>query len=299
MKHAYLIQAHTDFYILEKLIKLIDDKDNDIYIHIDKKVKNFDFNYYKNLAKKSNVYFTKRIDVRWGSYRQIKSELILFETAYQNHYDYYHLLSGIDLIIKNQKEIHKFFEKNKGKEFITFDYHDKTTQSIVDRIGYYHLFTNNMRGKNKIVFKISNSLHTRLFNFQKKINFKRKIPFEIRKGANWVSITDNLVGYILKNKKIIKKYFSKSYCADEVFIQTLVYNSEFYKNVYSKKDNDYNGSKRLIDWNRGMPYTFKEEDFDEIINSDRFFARKFNTDIDKNIIDKVYNYVEGDKNGKS
>ena len=258
MKHAYLIQAHNDFYILERLIKLIDYENNDIYIHIDKKVKKFNFKYYKNLTKKSNVYFTKRIDVRWGSYKQIKSELILFEAAYQKHYDYYHLISGIDLIIKGQKEIHTFFEKNKGKEFITFDCHDKAKKSTVDRIRYYHLFTNNMRSQNKVIFKISNSLHTRLFNLQKKIGFKRKIPFEIRKGANWVSITDNLVGYILKNKKVVKKYFSKSYCADELFIQTLVYNSDFYKNVYSKKDDDYNGSKRLIDWNRGMPYTFRE-----------------------------------------
>lgn len=299
MKHAYLIQAHNDFYILEKLIKLIDDENNDIFIHIDKKVKHFDFKDYQKMAKKSKIYFTKRIDVRWGSFKQIKSELILFETAYQKHYDYYHLISGIDLVIKPQKEIQDFFEKNKGKEFITFDYHNKVLESTIDRINYYHLFTNNMRSKNKVIFKISNSLHTRLFNLQKKIGLKRKIPFEIRKGANWVSITDNLVGYILKNKKFIKKYFSKSYCADELFVQTLVYNSNFYKNVYSKKDDDYNGSKRLIDWNRGMPYTFKEEDFNEIITSDRFFARKFSTEIDKDIIDKIYNYVKGVKDGKN
>ena len=40
-KHAYLIIAHNNFYILKKLIALIDDERNDIYIHIDKKTKNF------------------------------------------------------------------------------------------------------------------------------------------------------------------------------------------------------------------------------------------------------------------
>ena len=49
-KHAYLIMAHDNFYILEKLIQLIDYDLNDIYIHIDKKAKNFNFNYFRNLV---------------------------------------------------------------------------------------------------------------------------------------------------------------------------------------------------------------------------------------------------------
>ena len=34
-KHAYLIMAHNNPYILKKLLNLIDDKRNDIYLHID------------------------------------------------------------------------------------------------------------------------------------------------------------------------------------------------------------------------------------------------------------------------
>ena len=52
-KHAYLIIAHNNFYILEKLLRLLDDERNDIYIHIDKKVNNFDFDYFGDLCKKS------------------------------------------------------------------------------------------------------------------------------------------------------------------------------------------------------------------------------------------------------
>ena len=38
MKHAYLIIAHHEFDILNKLIQAIDDERNDIFIHFDKKV---------------------------------------------------------------------------------------------------------------------------------------------------------------------------------------------------------------------------------------------------------------------
>lgn len=37
MKHAYLIMVHNQFYVLEILLKLIDDERNDIFLHIDKK----------------------------------------------------------------------------------------------------------------------------------------------------------------------------------------------------------------------------------------------------------------------
>ena len=39
----------------------------DIYIHVDKKVKNFDFLFFRTYVKKAHIEFTKkRINVRWG-----------------------------------------------------------------------------------------------------------------------------------------------------------------------------------------------------------------------------------------
>ena len=35
--HAYMIIAHNQFELLERLIAALDDERNDIYIHIDKK----------------------------------------------------------------------------------------------------------------------------------------------------------------------------------------------------------------------------------------------------------------------
>lgn len=43
---------------------------------------------------------------------------------------------------------------------------------------------------------------------------------------------------------------------------------------------------RLIDWNRGEPYTFRISDISELINSDILFARKFDEKIDFEIVKK-------------
>ena len=69
--------AHNEFEILEKLLILLDDSRNDIYLHIDKKVKNFDFDHFNNIVKKAKLTFTKRMDVRWGSNQQIKCTIML------------------------------------------------------------------------------------------------------------------------------------------------------------------------------------------------------------------------------
>ena len=51
-KHAYLIMAHNQPQILKKLLTLLDHEQNDIYIHVDKKMKKFDIREYEELLKK-------------------------------------------------------------------------------------------------------------------------------------------------------------------------------------------------------------------------------------------------------
>lgn len=35
MRHAYLIMAHSDFYLLQKLVCAIDNPEGDIFVHLD------------------------------------------------------------------------------------------------------------------------------------------------------------------------------------------------------------------------------------------------------------------------
>lgn len=291
MKHAYLIIAHNEFNILEKTIELLDDERNDIYIHIDKKVKNFDFDKFKNIAKKSKIYFTKRTDVRWGTHKQIYCELLMLDEATKRgQYEYYHLISGVDFPIATQDEIHKFFAKNKGKEFLHYASHSSITEGKLDRIRYHHLFGDNLRVANKIKVKIAQKLHSIALRIQKLIKYDRikNKKIEFRSGANWFSITDELARYVVSKQKEIKKDYKNSYCADEVFLQTIVYNSKFYDKLWKKIDDDHSTAKRCIDWNRGGPYTWKLEDYDEIMSSGNFFVRKVTTKDSEELIEKIY-----------
>lgn len=60
MKHAYMIMVHKNSYTLEKLLELIDYPLNDIFIHVDKKCTDFNFEKYKSIIKNSQLFFAMR-----------------------------------------------------------------------------------------------------------------------------------------------------------------------------------------------------------------------------------------------
>lgn len=293
-KHAYLIIAHNNFYILEKMLRMIDDARNDIYLHIDKKTKNFNFEYFKSVIKVSNIFFVDRIRVMWGGYSQISSELSLMEAALKGNYDYYHLISGVDMLIKSQDYIHKFCDNNYGKEFIEMTKVNATNEwwkSVENRVQNYHFFYDlvNWRSKN-IGVKVIKAINTILLLVQNKLNLCRYNE-EFWYGANWCSLTHKCIDYIVKNKNEINRMYKFTLCSDELYKQTLIAkNEEIYSNVYDI-ENSKNSYMRYIDWKRGNPYIFTRCDYENIINSEAFFARKFDVEKDKEIIDMIYKEV--------
>ncbi|WP_297712636.1 beta-1,6-N-acetylglucosaminyltransferase [Clostridium sp.] len=294
LKHAYLIIAHNQFELLEKLILLLDDERNDIYIHIDKKVMDFNFENFLNMTKKSNVYFIDREDVNWGGYTLVNVEMMLLKAAIQYNYEYYHLISGVDLPIKTQDEIHSFFTKNKGKEFVHFDSLNLSSEEY-NRVKYYYFVQDKISSKNpmKTFFRRLEILGVKL---QKIININRikDLNIKLGKGAQWFSITNNFAKYIIENETLIEDIFKYGNCVDEMFVQTILLNSKFKDNLYYKNfDNNYKSILRYIDWERGKPYIFKRSDYNQLMSSEHLFARKFDLNKDSEIINKIFVRLSG------
>lgn len=292
-KHAYLIVAHNNYDLLKKLISLIDDERNDIYIHIDKKSCIYNIDELNDLVNKSSIFIYKEIKVYWGDISQVNVEVFLLEKAIKNKYNYYHLLSGSDLPLKTQDYIHSFFLENNGYEFVHFS-EGKVSKKYLEYINKYHFLQKYLRvSKCKLINKSMVAIEKLQLLLQKIFFVRRSINIEFQKGANWFSITDDLATYIISKKEWIKKTFKYTKSADEFFIQTIVINSKFKDRLYSKKfDDDYHSCMRYIDWKRGGPYVFRLKDFNELIESDYLWARKFDENIDDKIVEKIFYYLE-------
>lgn len=285
MKHAFLIMAHQDFEILKVLLSMLDDVRNDIYLHIDKKVKNVDWTSFQ--VENAKLYLLKeRIDGRWGDLSLVKIEYLLFETAYKNGpYDYYHLLSGVDLPIKSQDYIHHFFEENKGAEFVGYVETPKDIEGLEWLVYHYHLFTRLYKTPHRKLRNITDVIRRKFLAFQITHNYKRTRNIDFKRGSQWVSITNDLLLVLLEKKEFVFKRFKYVPTADELFIQSILWNSERKDKIF-KVGGELKGGLREIDWTRGEPYSWQYEDLRFLQESNHLFARKFSTS-DMKIIKKI------------
>ena len=295
MRHAILITTHDNVEISKNLLSLYDDKNIDFYFLIDKKAKSYNEEVLKDICKKSSVYFVPKINIYWGSFSQIQAEYILLENAVKKSYDYYHLISGCDIPLYTKNEFFDFFEQNKGKEFVEYSPKEIAEKNKVqDRVKYYYVFMESVREKSAIKRKPKTFLRECFLKLQKLLKIDRTKGKEFQYGSNWFDITDDFAKYILKNKPWVIKHFKKTCCADELFLQTLLFNSPFYSNNYYclNEKNRILQRNRYTDWTRGQPYTFKKEDYNEIINiKESLFIRKFNYKNDAEIVNKLFDWL--------
>ena len=277
-KHAYLIMAHTNFPQLQILINLLDHPNNDIYLHVDKR--SVDFRPEMIRVSASNLTIIDPIRITWGGHSQIRCELNLLKASAPNHYRYYHLISGIDLPLKSQDEIHEFFEAHYPENFINFHAPSNESKSFLYRIEQYHIFQDLM-GRNKgLVPGLLRRANNGFISLQKQVGFRRKQYIPPYKGTNWFSITDELVQYVLSQEALIKKQFYYSSCADEVFLHSVAMASPC-------RDTIVDDCLRAIDWDRGDPYIFRQEDVDGLLVSPNLFGRKFDSRVDAQAIGKI------------
>lgn len=205
MKHAYLIIAHNKFEQLKFLTKLLDHPKNDIYIFIDSKVDSQVYHQlvadYEDFLMFSKITFTPRINVYWGDYSQVEAEMICFKTAFDIGYDYYHLLSGVDLPLTNQESIHYFFEKHRGKIFLTLASEEVIKRNqIANRIKYKSILTKySQRNINKHQFYLIRILRKFSLYFQKLMKVDKIKRYDIKLGhaSNWVSIDHETIDLLL------------------------------------------------------------------------------------------------------
>ena len=279
-KHAYLILAHKNDVCFRTLLQLLDDSRNDIFIHMDKKCPDYDPSSTEKSIHYSRVYHIERTSVTWGGSSMIWAELSLLKKATSiQSYQFYHLLSGQDLPIKSQDHIHLFFDNNPGKEFVRYY---NPTFSHEDRVRYYHLF------QDQLGRRYTNKYNRRFLRLQERIGIKRNKTIPFYKGTQWFSITDNFARYIVEKETTIRRLFRYTFCCDEVFLQTMLMMSPYKDNRYwLPMDNNMHAIMRLIDWERGDPYVFRIDDLDELKSTDLLFCRKFDSQIDGDIIQSV------------
>ncbi len=272
MKFAVLIITYTSPKQTKRLIASLNNGEFDFYIHLDKKI---NIETHRELFDIPNVYFVDhRINIRWGGYSTVEAALsgIRYIAASGIKYDFVNLLTGQDYPIKSAAYISDFLRKNIGNEFILYKKFSTEWDEAKSRVEKYHFTELPFRGKHRLAF---------ILNY---IAPKRKFPVNLElmgKETFWtlsLACAVYVMNYLDTHHKL-RRFLRYTWGSDEFIFQTIILGSPF-------KDKVINNNYRFINWplTGARPMVFVTEDFEKIMASDALFGRKFDINVDENIL---------------
>lgn len=283
--HAYLIIAHNEFEVLQKLVGALDDPRNDIYIHFDKKVSELPHLE----VKYSNLYICrKRIDVHWGDISQLKAEYVLWEEAYRpGKYTYYHMISGTHFPLKSQNALHSFFDSTENGIVLQ---KMETGESEIDlKLRRVSICLGHYNSENRFVRTLSQFIWKIFLRIQYVCGYGRNRQCVFWKSSQWCSLTEEAVAYMLSVKREVLRKYRYSFCGDEFFVYSELYDSPL-------KNRIYDCDKLLkCDFYRTGPIVYGSSDYERLVTSDCLFARKFSAS-DLAIVDRLREHYNADGN---
>ncbi len=277
MKLAILIMSHRLPEQVALLCNCLKHNDIDIFIHIDKKV---DDSIFKSLINTPNTFFIhNRTSTEWGAFSIVETIINCYvEIMDSCKYDYICNVSGQDLPIKTMPQLINYIKKEFGSEFIEnlpFSNENEWWKENAKRVQTYSFINLNFKGK---------------FRIEKIINFitpQRKPPKNILFSGNsgWFCLSSKAISLLItsfKQDKNMTNFFKFVWGADEIYFSSVLYNSPFRNSMV--------GNLLYTEWPSEYklhPKVFTVQDKMQLQQSNKFFARKFDYTVDKEIIDYV------------
>ena len=283
-KHAICITAHKNWEQLKDLIETVSSNSTDIFLHVNKKSRDSFDKYFDNITLNinDNLYLINSKSVDWGGYSQLVVELDLFREVLKNKekYTYVHLISGQDFPIKPIDRIIEECERTQF-DYISF-ISEKNIGRYEKRLRYKHIMVENIRTS-----KFADLLRKAYLVIQMVMGVNLMKPFGLKfqVGANWVSLTIDSLLYIVEHFPKYEKLFSSGLSAEECYKQMI---------LQTKVDaRIMNNCRRFVIFpkNAPSPINLTMQLYDDIMNSDAFFARKFDDSVDKEIRVLIMNKI--------
>jgi len=221
------------------------------------------------------------------------------------------LMSGQDYPIQSQGYINDFLEHNKDFDFIEIEpLEEKWKPKMVkDKLEHYHILHSEERGNSNCyapfahcsVFQklrtLTHLLKGRLSmkNFKLLCSLPKRIaPFERQyAGSQFWAFSERtfyaMLNYIREHKAALEGYYKYTSSPDEIYFHSVLMDLVAKDSTIKLKD-----PITYVNYFR-KNNVFVTEDFEKLTSAKgKLFARKFDTDIDIEILDKLDSYQENE-----
>lgn len=309
MQKNYLILAHKNPLQLGRMIERLDDGASKFFIHLDAKTP---IEPFAACLEGAHIRFIEpRERCVWGDFSIVRATIHLMEAASKEQ-GIFILMSGQDYPIQSQGYINAFLESNKGFDFIEIEpLEEKWKPKMVkDKLEHYHILHSEERGNSNCyapfahcsVFQKLRTLTHLLKGRLSQKNFrllcslpKRVAPFERQyAGSQFWAFSERtfyaVLNYIREHKAVLEGYYKYTSSPDEIYFHSVLMDLVAKDSTIKLKD-----PITYVNYFR-KNNVFVTEDFEKLSSAKgKLFARKFDTDIDIEILNKL-DYLN--KNGK-
>ncbi len=308
MQKNYLILAHKNPLQLSRMIERLDDGASKFFIHLDAKTP---IEPFAACLEGGHIRFIEpRERCVWGDFSIVRATIHLMEAASKEQ-GFFILMSGQDYPIQSQGYINAFLESNKGFDFIEIEpLEEKWKPKMVkDKLEHYHILHSEERGHSNCyapfahcsVFQKLRTLTHLLKGRLSRKNFKllcslpkRVAPFERQyAGSQFWAFSERtfyaVLQYIRKHKAALEEYYKYTSSPDEIYFHSVLMDLVAKDSTIKLKD-----PITYVNYFR-KNNVFITEDFEKLSSAKgKLFARKFDTDIDIEILNKLDSYQENE-----
>lgn len=303
IKVAILLLAHKNKNQVERLIHKLSHKNVDIFVHIDKKAS---FSP-EDLVVPENVFFTeKRIDACLFEFSLLEAEFELIRAAKkQGSYQYFLLLSGQCYPLQNIETIYKLLQESYPKPFIDIialaetNYVAKVFRHICVlkrfKLNSYAFLKKHFSFKMYRILRYIPGGFSYVVSMAKELFWKSprarltKMGYLPCAGAQWWILPDNVIELMLCERENagLCSAISDAFGCDETFFQTAMMKHKDACGLELDEQGNYLERRWFHIFDGGHPIILNKEHYDQLICSKMLFARKFDENVDSDILDML------------
>ena len=275
MRIAYVIRAHHRPRQLARLVSRLRTPNASFFVHVSATTSDETFGAMRAaLGDGPDVRWVPRVRTHYGGFSLVEATLVGVDAAARTDPDVTVLLSGQDYPLRPADEIERFFAERPGVSFVhhfalpAAD-HWPGERGGLDRIERYYL--------ERVSYK------TRLLRLPL---VRRRLPAGLRPygGSAWWALQLDAIRYLdryAKENPRVLDFFRHVKMPDEIFVQTVLMSSPLHGSVRNEQ-------VHLVDWSGGAhPAVFTSADAGRLLGSDKLFARKFDVNVDADILDLI------------
>lgn len=304
MEINYIILGHDNPNQLHRLVNRLNTNNVYFYIHIDLKS---NIEEFISISKgvEQIIFIRNRVECIWGDLSMIIATLNCIKQLIKDgRKGYTILMSGMDYPLKNNNYINDFFNQNNNFNYISLlSLPNKNwTNNGIDRIENYKLNISNQRGDfliippltdSRIIKHYATSYNTRtlkILDENLELLMKPRTPLKYIEcfygGSQWWALPHETIQYILwflRKHPDYTDFFKYSFVPDELFFHTIIGSSPYL--LCNTKN-----SVTYVDWTNHGPFypnVFDISYFNILISREELFARKFDLNIDDEILNKI------------